>query len=61
MPARGSQTNITVNRSDTRLIARLQRAAFGYFERYVRADNGLAADTSRPHSPCSIAVVGFAL
>lgn len=56
MPAR--QTNIS---SDEALVARLQRAAFGYFERYVRAGNGLAADTSRAHSPCSIAVVGFAL
>jgi hypothetical protein len=28
---------------------------------YANADTGLIADTSRPGSPCSIAVVGFAL
>lgn len=40
---------------------RLQRGAFGYFVEYGNAENGLVADTSRPGSPCSIAVVGFAL
>jgi hypothetical protein len=39
----------------------VQRAAFGYFEQAVNPKNGLVADTSRDNSPCSIAVVGFAL
>ena len=47
--------------TDDSLVDRLQRAAFGYFERYANLRNGLVADTSRPGSPCSIAVVGFAL
>ena len=47
--------------SDEALIERLQRAAFEYFNCYTNAENGLVADTSRCSSPCSIAVVGFAL
>jgi hypothetical protein len=39
----------------------LQRAAFDYFVRHTNRDNGLVADTSRPGSHASIAVVGFAL
>jgi hypothetical protein len=47
--------------TDDALIGRLQRGAFDYFSRYTNAENGLVADTSRAGSPCSIAVVGFAL
>jgi len=47
--------------SDEALIDRLQRAAFGYFLQALNPANGLIADTSRENSPCSIAVVGFAL
>ena len=46
---------------DETLITRLQRAAFNYFVDYTDPVTGLVADTSRPGSPCSIAVVGFAL
>ncbi len=46
---------------DEALLDRLQRGAFGYFTAYANAANGLIADTSRADSPCSIAVVGFAL
>jgi hypothetical protein len=46
---------------DEAMLDRLQRAAFGYFERYFNPRNGLIPDTSREHSPVSIAVVGFAL
>lgn len=49
------------NESDDELIARLQRGAFSYFTEFANRDNGLVADMSRPQSPCSIAVVGFAL
>src|SRR5215813_3993119 len=49
------------NRSDLALVDRLQRAAFDYILRYSNPANGLVADTSRAGSPCSIAVVGFAL
>ena len=47
--------------SDEALRERLQRGAFDYFNDYANPQNGLVADTSRPDSPCSIAVVGFAL
>lgn len=47
--------------SDEALVARLQRAAFTYFMDYVNPVTGLVADNARLHSPCSIAVVGFAL
>ncbi len=47
--------------TDAQLVRRLQRGAFDYFCRYTNPKNGLVADTSRPESPCSIAVVGFAL
>ena len=47
--------------SDDALIERLQRAAFTYLTQYANPENGLVADTSRSKSPCSIAVVGFAL
>jgi hypothetical protein len=47
--------------SDESLLDRFQAAAFGYFLQHVNPENGLAADTSRPGSPASIAVVGFAL
>jgi len=47
--------------SDDALVTRLQRAAFSYLLEYANADTGLVADTSRRGSPCSIAVVGFAL
>jgi len=47
--------------TDDALLDRLQRAAFTYLSENTSAHNGLVADTSRPGSPCSIAVVGFAL
>ena len=47
--------------SDCALIDRLQRGAFSYIIDYTDPETGLVADTSRPESPCSIAVVGFAL
>jgi hypothetical protein len=46
---------------DELLIDRLQRGAFSYFTEFANPENGLVADTSRDGSPCSIAVVGFAL
>ncbi len=47
--------------SDEALVLRLQGAAFSYLIDYADEATGLVADTSRPGSPCSIAVVGFAL
>jgi hypothetical protein len=47
--------------SDEELLDRLQGAAFEYFLEQFNPENGLTADTSRPASPASIAVVGFAL
>ena len=53
--------SVSPEMSDDVLLDRLQRAAFGYFLRTCNLANGLTADTSRENSPCSIAVVGFAL
>ena len=39
----------------------LQRAAFTYFLENVNPSNGLIADTTRSHSPSSIAVTGLGL
>ena len=47
--------------ADGELLDRLQRGAFSYLSEYCNSENGLVADTSRAGSPCSIAVVGFAL
>jgi hypothetical protein len=47
--------------TDSALLDRLQRGAFAYFTENTNPRNGLVADTSRVGSPCSIAVVGFAL
>ena len=47
--------------SDEALLERFQCGAFAYFLENCNATNGLVADTSRTGSPCSIAVVGFAL
>jgi hypothetical protein len=43
------------------MLDALQRAAFDYFIPHTNRQNGLVADTSRPGSHASIAVVGFAL
>ena len=43
------------------LLDEFERAAVDYFRQTVNPANGLVADTTRPHWPCSIAVVGFAL
>jgi hypothetical protein len=47
--------------SDEAMLDGLQRAAFDYFVQQGSGSNGLVADTSRPGSHASIAVVGFAL
>jgi hypothetical protein len=47
--------------TDQALLERFQRGAFDYCLRGSNPENGLVADTSRDNSPCSIAVVGFAL
>ena len=39
----------------------LSRQAFTYFEQHTNTENGLVADSSRPHAPASIAAVGMAL
>lgn len=49
------------SRSDEAMLDRLQHAAFDYFLKAANPRNGLVADTTRHGSPCSIAVVGFAL
>ena len=59
-PAAGSMANIAPSDSEV-LLDRIEHAAFGYFRQMVNPANGLVADTTRDHWPCSIAVVGFAL
>ena len=39
----------------------VSRQAFTFFERHLNPANGLVADSSRPHSPASVAAVGMAL
>jgi hypothetical protein len=46
---------------DEALLDSIEHAAFAYFRQTVNPANGLVADTTRDHWPCSIAVVGFAL
>jgi hypothetical protein len=48
-------------RLDKELLDALQSAAFDYFVDTANPANGLVPDTSLPGSPCSIAVIGFAL
>ena len=47
--------------TDDQLLEATARRAFGYFERHTNARNGLVADSSRAHSPASIAATGMAL
>ena len=47
--------------ADAEMLDVLQQRAFDYFVKQTQPHNGLVADTSRPGSPASIAVVGFAL
>jgi hypothetical protein len=42
-------------------LDRLERDTFRYFAEETNLENGLIADNTRDTSPCSIAVVGFAL
>jgi hypothetical protein len=46
---------------DDMLLDMIERAAVDYFLQQANPANGLVPDTSRSGSPCSIAVVGFAL
>jgi hypothetical protein len=57
---RGSTVSAIAGWSDATLLENLERAAFEYFPLNTDPRTGLVADTSREHSPCSIAVVGFA-
>ena len=49
------------NSDDDILLEGIERAAVDYFLQTANPVNGLVPDTSRAGSPCSIAVVGFAL
>ncbi|MEO6779094.1 MAG: glucoamylase family protein [Gemmatimonadaceae bacterium] len=46
---------------DDAFLDDIERSACGYFREVVNPANGLVPDTTREGSPCSIAVVGFAL
>ncbi len=46
---------------DESLLENTSRQAFTYFEEHANPENGLVADSSRPHSPASIAATGMAL
>ncbi len=47
--------------TDDALLEATSRQAFTYFEQYANPENGLIADSSRAHSPASIAATGMAL
>lgn len=51
----------TFTAADDALADRYAERTFRYFSKNVNATNGLTADTTRPGSPASIAVAGFAL
>jgi hypothetical protein len=42
-------------------LVRLERDTFKYFADEMNPENGLVPDSTKQGSPCSIAVVGFAL
>ena len=42
-------------------LIELQRLAFGYFLDHTNSVNGLVADNTGAHSPCSIAATGLGL
>ena len=50
-----------VSADDAALVDTLERAAFAYFAERTDCVGGIVADNTRPGSPISIAVVGFAL
>jgi len=52
---------MATSQRDEELLDKLEFSAFRYFLETVNPANGLVADTTRRDSPCSIAVVGFAL
>jgi hypothetical protein len=60
-PIAATAASETLLPADEALLDGLQRAAFDYFVQHGNRRNGLVADTSRPGSHASIAVVGFAL
>jgi len=62
LPNPGAASMANVGPSDGEvLLEGVEQAAFGNFRKSVNPANGLVADTTRDHWPCSIAVVGFAL
>lgn len=56
-----SSVAAAVHSNDELLLDGIEHAAINYFLRTANLANGLVPDTSREGSPCSIAVVGFAL
>ena len=61
VPSTEAATAALLALGDDALLEHLQRAAIDYFLHTANPANGLVADTTREGSPCSIAVVGFAL
>ena len=61
VPSTEAATAALLALGDDALLEHLQRAAIDYFLQTANPANGLVADTTREGSPCSIAVVGFAL
>src|ERR1700735_1906635 len=56
-----ARTVSATSQRDEELLDRFEFLAFRYCLEAVNPANGLVADTTRHGSPCSIAVVGFAL
>ena len=61
MPEEAHGGVMVPTQQDEMLLERFAFVAFRYFLKNVNPANGLVADTTRDGSPCSIAVVGFAL
>jgi len=61
LSAVAASTAEPLSAGDEAMLDTLQHDAFEYFLARTNHDNGLVADTSRPDSHASIAVIGFAL
>ncbi len=53
--------DVVSERQARKMLERLQRETFPYFERETNPDKGLVADSNQPGSPASIAAMGLGL
>jgi hypothetical protein len=60
-PLEDQKTYSSLQRTDSKMLEKLQTRTFDYFLKNFNPENGLIADKSEPDSPSSIAVVGLGL